>query len=320
MMNGLVRKNLITMKKFLYLGFFLVFTVSCNNNSKLAENLLKEAQTYYESQEYANAKLYLDSLKLSFPKEAAIQKERLQLMRLIELKEYTRNLNYCDSMLIIYEAKADSLKKNFLFEKDKNYDEIGKYLLKQQKTENNLQKTYIRCHVNEYGELILESVYYGSNPINHTKIKVSSPTGEYTETESIPRDGGLNYAFQDFGAVTEIVTYKKEKNGSVIQFICDNHNGKLKVEYIGSKTYSTWLTPVEKNAVIRVNELATVLSDIDRLKKEIQKAQSRIEYLKAKIPEREKHINANKKITPCKCSDIQGITKNISTQNRYIAV
>ena len=270
------------MKKFLYLGFLIVLTVSCNNDAKLAGNLLNEAQAFYESQEYANAKLYLDSLKTSFPKEAAIQKERLQLMRRIELKEQTRNLNYCDSMLIVYEAKADSLKKNFLFEKDENYDEVGKYLLKQQKTENNVQKTYIRSHTNELGEMVLESVYYGSKPINHTKIKVSSPTGEYTETESIPRDGGLNYAFQDLGATTEIVTYKNGKDGDVIQFICDNYNEKLKVEYIGDKAYTIVLTPVEKNAVVKVNELATTLSDIERLKKEIQKSKDRIEYLTKK--------------------------------------
>ena len=277
-----VRQKIFTMKKYLYLGFLFVFTVSCNNDSKLAENLLKEAQAYYESYEYANAKLYLDSLKTTFPEEAIIQKERLQLMRQIELKEQERNLNYCDSMFVVCEMKADSLKKNFLFEKDETYDEIGKYFIKQQKTENNIQKTYIRSSVNEQGEMSLESVFYGSKPINHTKIKVSSPTGEYTETESISRDGGLNYSFQDLGATTEIVTYKKGKDGGVIQFICNNHNEKLKLEYIGDKTYATWLTSVEKNAVVEVNELATILSDIDRLKKEIQKAKDRIEYLKKK--------------------------------------
>ncbi|MCL2649441.1 MAG: hypothetical protein FWD60_00260 [Candidatus Azobacteroides sp.] len=270
------------MKKYLYLCFLFVFSISCNNDSKLAENLLKKARAFYESNKYANAKLYLDSLKVTFPKEAAIQKERLQLMHQVELGEQERNLNYCDSMLVVYKIKADSLKKNFLFEKDENYDETGKYLTKQQKIENNLQKTYIRCNTNEQGEMYLESVYYGTKPINHTKIKVSSPTGGYTETESIPKDGGLNYSFQDLGATTEIVTYKKGKDGGVIQFICNNHNEKLKAEYIGDKSYTVWLTPVEKNAVVEVNELATVLSDIDRLKNEIQKAKILIEYLKKK--------------------------------------
>ncbi len=273
------------MKKFLYLAFLFAVTVSCHNDSKLAENLLNEALIYYNSHEYANTKLYLDSLKATFPHEATIQKERLQLMRQIELKEQIRNLNYCDSMLVVCGLKADSLKNNFLFEKDENYDEIGKYLLKQQKTENNIQKTYIRSYTNECGEMFLESVYYGSSPVNHTKIKVFLPNKEYTETESVPRDGGLNYTFRDLGAVTEIVTYKKEKDGGVIQFICNNYEEKLQAEYIGNKTYTIVLTSIEKRAVVEVNELAIVLSDINRLKQEIQKTQSRIEYLKIKMPE-----------------------------------
>ena len=271
------------MKKYLSLGFLFVFFISCNNDAKLAGNLLNEAQTYYESREYANAKLYLDSLKAAFPKEAAIQREALQLMRKIDLEEQTRNLNYCDSMLIICRSKADSLKQHFIFEKDTDYEEIGKYISKQQKIENNTQKSYIRCGVNERGEMYLASVYYGANPINHSRLKVSTPDGQYTETENIPPDGGLNYSFKDLGVTTEIVTYTKEKDGGVIQFIDNHHNEKLKAEYFGGdKTYTFQITANDKNAIAETCELATVLSDIDRLEKEIKKAQGRIEYLKTK--------------------------------------
>ena len=246
--------------------------------------MLNEAQTYYESRELATAKQYLDSLKATFPKEAAIQREALQLMRKVDLEEQTRNLDYCDSVLIVCQLKADSLKKNFIFEKDANYDEVGKYISKQQKIENNTQKSYIRCGVNERGEMYLASVYYGVNPINHSRLKISTPDGRYTETENIPQDGGLNYSFEDLGATTEIVTYMKGKDGGVIHFICNHHNEKLKAEYLGGrKIYTFQVAANDRNAVAEINELATVLSDIDRLKKEIQKAQGRIEYLKTKI-------------------------------------
>jgi len=272
------------MKKILYFVFFALWIISCNNDSKFAGNLLKKAQTYYESREYATAKLYLDSLKVTFPKEAVIQKEALQLARKLDLEEQKRNLNYCDSMLIVCQSKADSLKKNFIFEKDANYDEVGKYISKKQKIENKVQKSYIRCNVNERGEMYLASVYYGANPINHSQLKVSAPDGRYTETQNIPRDGGFNYSFKDLGATTEIVTYIKGKDGGVIQFIDNHHNDNLKAEYLGgNKTYTFRIAADDKNAVVEINELATVLSDIDRLKKEIQKAQGRIEYLKSKI-------------------------------------
>lgn len=273
------------MKKYLYLCFLALWTISCNNDSKLAENLLNEAQAYYESHEYANAKSYLDSLKNTFPKEAAIQREALQLMRKIDLGEQIRNLNYCDSMLIVCRSKADSLKQHFIFEKDADYDEIGKYVSKQQKIENNVQRSYIRCGVNERGEMYLASVYYGANPINHSQLKVFAPDGQYTETEIISRDGGLNYSFKDLGTTTEIVTYLKGKDGGVIQFIYNHHNEKLKAEYLGGgKTYTFQITVNDKDAVVETSELATVLNDIDRLEKEIQKAQGRIEYLRTKMP------------------------------------
>jgi len=272
------------MKKYLYFCFLTLWTVSCSNDSKLAENLLKKAQIYYGAQELATAKSYIDSLKITYPKEIKIQREALQLMRKIELNEQMRNLNYCDSMLTVCQAIADSLKKNFVFEKDTVYDEVGKYTGKQQPFEKNIQKSYIRCNVNERGEMYLASVYYGVNPLNHSKLKISRPDGQYTETENIPRDGGLNYSFKDLGATTEIVTYVKEKNNDIIQFICNNHNEKLNAEYLGgNKTYTFQIATNDKNTVIQINEFAVVLSDIERLKKEIQKARERIEYLKTKI-------------------------------------
>jgi len=271
------------MKIYFYLSFLVVWLVSCGNDSKLAGNLLNEALMCYESRELATAKLYIDSLKISYPKEIKIQREALQLMRKIELDEQIRNLNYCDSMLIVCRVRADSLKKNFIFEKDAIYDEVGKYLSKQQKFENNVRKSYIRCRVNERGEMYIASVYYGTNPLNHNQLKVSKQDGQYTETDKVPRDGGLNYSFKDLGATTEIVTYMKRKTEDVIQFICNNHNENLKAEYLGgNRAYAIPMAVSDKNAVVEINKLAVVLGDVERLKKEIQKAQKRIEYLKQK--------------------------------------
>ena len=275
--------NNFAMKKYLSLCFLILFAMACNNDSKLAENLLREAQAYCEAHEWATTKLYIDSLRKTYPKEVKIQRGALLLMRKINLAEQTRNLNYCDSMLIVCQIKADLLKKNFVFEKDTIYDEVGKYISKQQQLESNMQKSYIRCSVNERGEMYLASVYYEVNPINHSRLKVSKPDGQYSETENIPRDGGLNYSFKNLGATTEIVTYMKGKDGGVIQFICNNRNEKLTAEYLGgSKVYTFTMAGNDKNAVVEMNELAIVLSDIEQLKKEIPKAQRRIEYLKEK--------------------------------------
>lgn len=100
------------------------------------------------------------------------------------------------------------MKKGFAFEKDSVYEEIGNYIWKQQTIERNVQRCYVRCGVNEEGEMYLASVYYGGRPIEHTGIKLSLKDGQFAETASIPYDGGLNYRFKDMGSTTEVVTYK----------------------------------------------------------------------------------------------------------------
>ncbi len=271
------------MKQYFYFLCLFIVLTACNKDKENAETMLKQAEGFYESKEYASAKIMLDSLKKVYPKEVKTLRNGLQLMRKVELEEQERNLAYCDSMFIVCQSKADSLKKNFIFEKDKEYDDIGKFVTKQQKSENIVEKSYIRCGVDELGEMYIASVYYGNKSINHIKIKVSDKTGNYTETESIPKDGGLNYSFQNLGMTTEIVTYSKGKDSGVIQFICNNYKENLKVEYLGSKTpYSIQMSQADKTAIVEINELATILSDIEHLKKETLKIKTRIEYLKSK--------------------------------------
>lgn len=282
------------MKNYLYV-LCLIFCLSgCNNDGKLADEMLSKAQSFYEMKEYASAKQMLDSLKITYPKEFDSLKKGLQLMRLVELSEQERNLAYCDSMIIVRQAQADSLKKGFLFEKDPKYDDIGKFIPKNQKIEQNLKRSYIRCGVNENGEMYLASVYYGSGPLKHTRLKVSSPNGDYTETANIPQDGGTNYSFVDGGMTTEVVTYQNGKDDGVIQFISNNIKEKLKAEYIGTRNYSIQISDADKRGVEQISELAIVLTDIQTLKKEVEKSKSRIAYLNSKTqsaPLEENHEN-----------------------------
>jgi hypothetical protein len=100
---------------------------------------------------------------------------------------------------------------------------------------------------------------------------------------SIPADGATNYSFSDGGATSEIVTYLNGKDNGVILFICDNQDKKLKAEYIGKWTFSMSVRDTDKKAMLETRNLSVVLSDIQLLKKEIEKSKSRIEYLKNKL-------------------------------------
>jgi len=258
---------------------------ACNQKKPDARAYLESARRFYTEADYDSAQKMLDSLKVLYPKDFRALKDGLQLSRLVEDKQQNRNLVLYDSLLQIRRTERDSLKSDFIFEKNPEYDDVGKYYQKSQKLENNLQRSYIRSEVDESGIIKLASVYYGDLPIHHTGLKVSNPQGEYTETESIPYDGGMNYSFSDLKATTEVVTYTNGKDNGVILFIYNNVKLPLKAEYTGGKKYSITISPSDKEALVKTRDFSVVLSDIDKLQREKEKASKRIAYLQGKVGE-----------------------------------
>lgn len=258
---------------------FLLF--ACNNDEKLARIQLQQAQELYESGEYGSAKQVLSNLKITFPREVKVQKENLQLMRKIDLKQQERNLAYCDSALLVLSTQIDSLKTYFLWDKNE-YDESGKYVDKSWNPNLDLGRPHVKIQVNQWGEMALTSVYSGKSAIEHSYLKVTSPNGYYTQTASIPKDGSLNYSFVDdnWGTVYEIVTFQKEIGNGIIQFIAENQQEKLTIQFIGTKRFTSTISTKEKEAIARSFEFADLLASQKELKSGKEKAEKRIKYLK----------------------------------------
>ena len=264
----------------------LVLT-GCNNNEKAAQARLDNARSMYERSEFFAAKSEIDSIRILYPKEFDIIRKGLTLMRQVEQKEAERNLAFCDSLLPIKLQELDVLKKNFNLEKDAAYNEIVKYVSKQQTIEKNIQRCYIRSGVNEKGEMYLASVFYGGKPINHTGIKLTTKNDLFAETPAIPYDGGLNYHFKDMGSTTEVVTYIGEKCKDVVELIYNNPKERIRVEYTGGKPYVLYIADADKKAIAATYELAVVLSDIEKLTREKEKSIKKLAYLEKKLTEKE---------------------------------
>lgn len=257
------------MKPYLFFIGILLLSFSCNKKGIEARAYLENARNFYENADYDSAQKLLDSLKILYPDEFEIRKEGLQLGRLVKLGQQERNRILCDSLLQIRLAQLDAMKSKFIFEKNPEYDDVGKYYAKSQKLENNLRRSYIRSCVNELGIMELASIYCGARPIRHTGLKVSDSKGEYAETETIPRDGGMNYSFTDLDMTTETITYINGKDNGVIQFIYNNITIPLKAEYTGgNKKYVIAVSQADKDALADIRDFSVVLSDIDRLNKE----------------------------------------------------
>lgn len=256
---------------------------ACGGDAEKAEARLEKARGYFEQGDFFSARNEIDSVRALYPKDVDALKQALALMRQVDLGESERNMAYCDSLLPIRMEEAEALKKGFVFEKDSDYQEIGNYIWKQQTIERNVQRCYIRCGVDERGEMYLASVYFGGRAINHTGLKLSVKGDLFAETASIPYDGGLNYRFKDMGNTTEVVTYKGDAGKDAVQFIYDHAGERIKAEYTGGKPYVIYIAEGDKKALTATYNLATALSDIERLKTEKQKAEKKQAYLKAKL-------------------------------------
>ena len=190
--------------------------ISCNDNKEKAGEVYSFAVKQYESGELIKAKITIDSLKNSYPKEFDLIKSSIQLMRKIELKENEKTYNYADSLLKILIPDADALKSNFDYVKSE-FEDKGTFIYKGMSVERNVERSYLRSGVYDDGDIYLASVYFGAGKINHTGITVDISNTDFTaSTQNIAYDGGTNYRFTDGGNTSEIITYKKGKDNGII--------------------------------------------------------------------------------------------------------
>ncbi|MDR2118615.1 MAG: hypothetical protein LBP25_03670 [Tannerellaceae bacterium] len=273
------------MKNFALYGLILMLLTpaGCRNREKEARTALENARLLYENSEWVSAKLEIDSLRARYPQEVGVLREALDLMRRVELKEAERNIAYCDSLLPVRMEEARPAAAGFILEKDTVYGESGTYVRKRQTVERNVERSYLRCGVTEYGEMYLASVYFGARPIDHTGITVSTADGLYAETVAIPYDGGLNYRFKDGGNTSEIVTYKGTNGLDAILFVCTHASKRIKVDYTGGKPYTLYLSEADKEDLVATYSLAGILNEIRGLTAEREKAVKKKAYLEEKL-------------------------------------
>ena len=259
------------------------FITGCEEGNE-ARKRLEEATVLYESQQFILAKNVIDSIHILFPREIEVRKQALTLMRRVERGESERNIAYCDSLLPIRLSESDDMKKNFVFEKDETYDKLGKYIWKTMTVERNVERSYIRCGVDEEGVMYISSVYFGRSPINHTGLTFTTNDGTHAETPAIPYDGGVNYRFQDLGNTTEVVTYKGNNCKTIANFVMIvNDKERIKATYTGGKPFSLYLSDADKKAIQATYELALVLTDIDSLQAERERSEKKIMLIDQKL-------------------------------------
>lgn len=271
------------MKKAAFLACLCCTLFSCSNVEKKAGEKLQAAREAFERGDYSEAKIQIDSIKILYPKAFETRREGIGLMQQVELKEQEKTLVYLDSMLQEKQKEVDTIKKNYTFEKDAEYQKIGNYLHPSQVIEKNLHRSYLRFQVDETGAMSMTSIYCGPHNIHHLAVKVTAPNGSFAETPA-SKD---SYETTDLDEKIEKADYKLGEDGNVIAFLNLNKDKNIRVHYLGERSYATVMTPNDRKAVAAVYELAQLLSSITEIKKNMEEANLKIEFVKRKMQERE---------------------------------
>lgn len=259
----------------------LAFLSGCNGDSKKAEALFQRAEASFASGNYGLAKLQIDSIRTLYPKAVDARKAGIRLMQQVDLSEQRKTLAYLDSVMQVKQLAFDSVKGQFVLEKDTAYQEIGNYFYPTQVVEKNIGRTFLRGQVNERGEMSITSIYCAGGNIHHTAVKVS--IGDNFAQTPTSAD---SYETTDLGHPLEKADYKWGNDGGVIDFIAANRNKKsIRLEFIGDRKYTTTMYANDIKAIAELSDLARILSAMEEIKREQNEANLKIRFVTRKMEE-----------------------------------
>ena len=270
------------MKKVILLACLCCTLFSCEDVEKKAGEKLQAAREAFELGNYNEAKILIDSIKMLYPKAFETRRAGIGLMQEVELKEQEKSLVYLDSMLQAKQKDFDAIKGKYTFEKDAEYQNIGNYLHPSQVIEKNLHRSFLRFQVDENGVMSMTSIYCGAGNIHHVGVKVMTPDGSFAETPAA-KD---SYETTDLGEKIEKADFKLGEDGNVMGFLYLNKDKNIKVNYQGERPYSITMTAADRQALASIYELAQLLSSMTEIKKNMEEANLKIEFVKKKMEER----------------------------------
>lgn len=251
-----------------------------DGGEKEAQIRLQRAEVALQQDNFSEAKLQIDSIKVLYPKAFEARKQGIKLMQQVDLKEQQKTLAYLDSMMQVKQTQLDSIKGNFVLEKDTAYQEVGNWFYPTQVVERNLGRSFLRAQVNELGEMSLTSIYCAGGKLNHTSVKVS--VGDTFAETPMTKD---SYTTTDLGRTIEKADYKVGEDGGVAGFVVANQDKNIQLTFIGDKTYRTDMQKNDRKAIVELTELARILSGMEEIRKQQKEANLKIQFVTRKIEE-----------------------------------
>lgn len=254
-----------------------ILVSSCSTKDNGAKDQLAEARRLYAGKEYALAEQMLDSLHKAYPKALEERKIALVLLDSVRRDHQIQIIATYDSLIEKNVPVLEALKKEFVYQRNKEYQDKGFYTPKTTTSSGQIQSTTLRSGVEENGSLFIESVFVG-NSKKHNKLKISLKDGSFAETKTV-NDDGLNYRFNTGERQYEVIRFTGADENGVARFISDNAKQPLTLHLEGQAKYSYTLNQQQKTAIAKSLELSTLITQIDSINNEKEKAKIHILYL-----------------------------------------
>lgn len=256
------------MKKSVYLLFcaaVLAALIGCTGMSEQekAAALLQQSRTLYAEGKSNSARLLLDSINATYPKQVETRRQAKALEDTIRYDEASRTVAYADSLLVTLMPQADELLKKFRYEKNEQYEDAGRYVHRLLTTGSNTSRCFLQACVTDTHISVVKSYYFGQASLDQTAVELSSG-GETTRME------GHSHVFEAEGWHS-LMTFEQDKALGLLNFISSHCNDRIKVTIYGmnrngaERSTAYFLTDTEKQALQDTYQLGLIMNDIRQL-------------------------------------------------------
>lgn len=248
----------------------IIFVACGPSDEDNAKIKLDYAKSLLLKKDTTNAILKLDSIPRLYPEAIYASNAAKNLLKDVRFEVMQRKEAELDSLKI----QIADLEKSFTKEKTE-FDRYTQYIHKRQTFKRAWDRSYIKVHLNEKGELYLSSNYHGENWLNHIGLRVYD-SGEDAKTDDIPIGSVDNHRSDFMEAKWEKVSYRNGKDGGVIEFIAQHVDRNLKAVFLGKEYYYIILETYDKEAVRDALALSKALKKAKKLNNEIKGLQKKL--------------------------------------------
>lgn len=266
-------------------GLLVLMATACGSKKDTqADALFQQAVEAYNAQDYATAQELIDSLHRTYVTRVDLRRSADTIAWRMDLLNIKQQSPVNDSLLEVRCAEAEAMAKNFKYEKDEQYQDLGIYEHTRLATTNNTSRSYLHASTDEHGKFSLLAQYVGK-PINFRAVVVEFDKARL-ETETVD-ESSCNVFSRDGGSNCETVLFDAEMMNNLPAVVADNctKETKVTVVYKGDTDFSYTMSSADFQAFIETYRLSQLLKEIHELQVRKDNNAKRLVLLQERLQE-----------------------------------